>query len=113
MYPQSMFWSKNKKNIKKFHLKIIIFSTFRNCCILHEHVFVMDPEKMTDRSIAVVLMWFILLRVLVSVSAQITLVSVRIAEWPPFDKSCSLGLPNIFFVSCLLLVVLVMFHFGL
>ena len=25
-YPQSMFWSKNKKNIKHFHLKITIFT---------------------------------------------------------------------------------------
>ena len=41
MYSQSRFLAKTRKNIKTFHLKIIIFSTFRNCCILHGHVFVM------------------------------------------------------------------------
>ena len=34
--------SKNKKNIAIFHLKIIIFTAVKNCCILHGHVFVMD-----------------------------------------------------------------------
>ena len=33
--------SKNKKNITNFHLKII-FCTFENCSILHEHVFVIQ-----------------------------------------------------------------------
>ena len=28
--------------MKNFRLKIIIFSTFRNCCILHGYVFVMS-----------------------------------------------------------------------
>ena len=37
-----------RKNIKFFHLKIIIFSTFKNCCILHGHVFVMNPKKCID-----------------------------------------------------------------
>ena len=35
VYSNSMFCAKTRKNIKKFHLKIIIFSTFRNYCILH------------------------------------------------------------------------------
>ena len=30
--------SKNKKNILKNHLKIIIFTVFKNRCILHRHV---------------------------------------------------------------------------
>ena len=30
MYPQSMFWSKNKKNIKHFLLKIFNFYYLRN-----------------------------------------------------------------------------------
>ena len=41
MYPQSMFLSKNKKNIKTNHLKIIIFTAVKYCCILHGHVCVM------------------------------------------------------------------------
>ena len=40
-YPQSMFWSKNKKNVKIFLLKIFIFHNFKSLCILHGHVFVM------------------------------------------------------------------------
>ena len=32
---------KKKKNIKKFHLKIIIFTAVKYCCILHGHVCVM------------------------------------------------------------------------
>ena len=32
--------SKNKKNITIFHLKIIIFTAVKNCCILHGRVFV-------------------------------------------------------------------------
>ena len=34
--------SKNKKNIKKFHLKIIIFTALKYCNILHGHVCVMS-----------------------------------------------------------------------
>ena len=34
--------SKNKKNIKIFLLKIIIFYNLKNLCILHGHVFVMN-----------------------------------------------------------------------
>ena len=41
MYPQSMFWSKNKKNITIFHLKIIDFTAVKYCSILHGRVFVM------------------------------------------------------------------------
>ena len=33
--------SKNKKNILIFYQKIIIFTVFKNCCILHGRVFVM------------------------------------------------------------------------
>ena len=33
--------SKNKKNIKKIHLKINIFTAVKYCCILHGPVFVM------------------------------------------------------------------------
>ena len=33
--------SKNKKNIKYFELKIIIFTSFKNLCIIHGHVCVM------------------------------------------------------------------------
>ena len=32
---------KNKKNIKLFHLKIILFTAVKTCCILHGRVFVM------------------------------------------------------------------------
>ena len=31
--------------MKMFHLKIIIFTAFRNCCMLHEHVFVMRKSN--------------------------------------------------------------------
>ena len=41
MYPQSMFKSKNKKNIKHFHLKIIIFRAVKYCSLLHRRIFVM------------------------------------------------------------------------
>ena len=41
VYPQSMFWSKNKKNIKNFLLEIFTFYNLRKICILHGHVFVM------------------------------------------------------------------------
>ena len=41
MYPQSMFWRKNKKNINIFLLKFSIFTAEKNLCILHGHVFVM------------------------------------------------------------------------
>ena len=45
MYPQSMFLSKNKKKCHIFIYKNIIFSTFKNCFILHGHVFVMQTVK--------------------------------------------------------------------
>ena len=41
MYPQSIFLSKNKKNITIFHLKIIIFTAVKYRSILHGHVGVM------------------------------------------------------------------------
>ena len=48
MYPQSMFLSKNKKKTSK---KIIIFTGFNNCCILHRHVWVMMwTNKIWDAS---------------------------------------------------------------
>ena len=40
-YPQSMFCSKNKKNIKFFQLNFFIFYNFKYLFILHGHVFVM------------------------------------------------------------------------
>ena len=40
-YPQSMFWSKNKKNIKTFLMKFSFFATEKNLYILHGQVFVM------------------------------------------------------------------------
>ena len=41
MVPTINVLSKNKKNIKKFHLKIIIFTAVKYCSILHGHVCVM------------------------------------------------------------------------
>ena len=41
MYPQSMFLSKNKKNIKIFPMKFSIFIAEKNLRILHGQVFVM------------------------------------------------------------------------
>ena len=34
-------YSKNKKNMKQFLLKILFFYKFKNLCILHGHFFVM------------------------------------------------------------------------
>ena len=39
--PTIYILSKSKKNIKFFHLKIIIFAAFKNCCILHRLVCLM------------------------------------------------------------------------
>ena len=36
---QNLCFEQNKKNIKTFHLKIIIFTAFKNRCILHRYVF--------------------------------------------------------------------------
>ena len=44
MYPQSMFWSKNKKNIKFLLMKFSIFTGEKNLCILHGQVFVMKTK---------------------------------------------------------------------
>ena len=41
MYPQSMFWSKNKKNNNKNLLKIFNFYVLKILCILHGHVLVL------------------------------------------------------------------------
>ena len=37
--------SKNKKNNKKFHLKINIFTAVKYCCILHGHVCIMIDQS--------------------------------------------------------------------
>ena len=37
--------SKNKKNIKDFLLKFFIFYNFKNLCILHGQVFVMNEKN--------------------------------------------------------------------
>ena len=47
MYPQSMFQSKNKKNIKTFHLKIIFFSAVKHRRILHGRAIVMSRKILT------------------------------------------------------------------
>ena len=41
MYPQSMFLAKNKKNIKRFLLKIFIFLQLKKT---HGHVFVIESS---------------------------------------------------------------------
>ena len=38
-YPQSMFWSKNKKNIKKILLKIFNFYNLKKICIHYMGMF--------------------------------------------------------------------------
>ena len=50
VYPQSMFWSKNKKNIKIFLLKIFNFYNLGKMCILQGLIFVMTykPHCETD-----------------------------------------------------------------
>ena len=43
--------SKNKKTITIFHLKIIIFTAVKYCCILHGRVFVMaKPSSFVTRA---------------------------------------------------------------
>ena len=49
MYPQSMFLSKNKKNIRICLLKIFIFDNFKNLCIFHGPVFVMLTVLISNR----------------------------------------------------------------
>ena len=44
------FLSKNKKSIKNFHLKIIIFTALKNRSVLHGHVFVMVYSKSVSDS---------------------------------------------------------------
>ena len=43
------------KNITIFHLKIIIFNAFRNCCLLHGHVFVMGIILAVFREMKIVI----------------------------------------------------------
>ena len=50
VYPQSMFWSKNKKNIKLFLMKFSIFTGEKNLCILHGRVFVMFHNCKSEKS---------------------------------------------------------------
>ena len=49
VYQQSMFWSKNKKNIKIFLMKFSIFIGEKNLCILHGHVFIMSVQTKMAR----------------------------------------------------------------
>ena len=42
MYPQYVL-SKNKKKVKHFNMKIVIFTGVKNRCILHGRVFEMYP----------------------------------------------------------------------
>ena len=42
MYPQSMFLSKNKKNIIFLSSENYHFYNHKNCNVLHRHVFVVD-----------------------------------------------------------------------
>ena len=44
VYPQSMFLSKTKKNIKFLLMKFSIFTGEKNLCILHGQVFVISGE---------------------------------------------------------------------
>ena len=46
--------SKNKKNIKKFLLKIFIFYNFKNTCILHGRVFVMHSGNQVHSGVGCV-----------------------------------------------------------
>ena len=43
-YPQSMFLSKNKKNIFKNPMKFSFFTGEKNLCILHGQVFIMHRK---------------------------------------------------------------------
>ena len=46
-YPQSMFWSKTKKNIEFLLMKFSIFTGEKNLYILHGQVFVLIPAEMS------------------------------------------------------------------
>ena len=46
MYPATInVFSKNKKNIRNFHLKINMFTAVKFCCILHGRVCVLMLQK--------------------------------------------------------------------
>ena len=47
MYTQSMFLSKNKKIVRNFHMKIVIFTGMKNRYMLHGRVFVMLQFEQT------------------------------------------------------------------
>ena len=49
--------SKNKKNIKNFHLKIIIFTAVKNCSILHGHVFLLLCHHVLSHVVDVLTTW--------------------------------------------------------
>ena len=51
MCPQSVL-SKNKKNIKYFHLRIMFFTAVKYCSIIHRHVTVMDLPKTNGHQIS-------------------------------------------------------------
>ena len=44
MCTHNLCFEKNMKIIKKFQLKIVIFTAVKYCCILHGRVFVMHPK---------------------------------------------------------------------
>ena len=50
MYPRSMFFGKNNKNITFVQLNIIIFTALKNCCLLHGRVCVMHMFKSINYS---------------------------------------------------------------
>ena len=45
LVPTIYVLSQNKKIITNFHLKIIIFTSVKNCCLLHGRVFVMVSRR--------------------------------------------------------------------
>ena len=40
------------KIVKKIQLKIVIFTAFKNRCVLHGHVFIMRPDQKPHAGIA-------------------------------------------------------------
>ena len=58
MCTHNLCFEHNKKNIKKFHLKNIIFTAVKYCSILHGHVCVMSKvvsihPKVNDQGLVV------------------------------------------------------------
>ena len=46
MYPRSMFRAKiRKKNVTFYHLKIQVFTSVKNCSVLHGRVIVMESAE--------------------------------------------------------------------